>query len=178
MALSRRARRPAPALAEAAPAPATALPRTPAATRAAQELAAARPPRKPMARTRRVSLIEREVQVRLAPVALELLHGAARALTEGALDGASYSGSTMLTIDLADTVARVSDPPDAATAHRLAELYLADPAARARARGVGLAEARRAAGCDLAASQIDVETSHRGRELHVSLNVEAQRKRP
>ena len=41
------------------------------------------PPRKPMAMARRVSLFEREVAVRLAPVALELLHGAARVLSEG-----------------------------------------------------------------------------------------------
>ena len=36
---------------------------------------------------RRVSLFEREVAVRLAPVALELIHGAARVLTEGELSG-------------------------------------------------------------------------------------------
>src|SRR5215216_1734456 len=73
------------------------------------------PPRKPMAIARRVSLFERTVDVRLAPAAIELLHGAARVLTEGALAGEAYAGSTMLTVDLAHTVDRVSDPPDAAT---------------------------------------------------------------
>ena len=76
-----------------------------------------------MAMARRVSLFEREVTVRLAPVALELLHGAARVLTEGELAGDSYTGSTMLTIDLARTADRVSDAPDAATAQRAALLY-------------------------------------------------------
>ena len=38
-----------------------------------------------MAMARRVSLFEREVAVRLAPVAVDLLHGAASALTEGEL---------------------------------------------------------------------------------------------
>ena len=36
-----------------------------------------------MALARRVSLFERQVTVRLAPVAVELLHGSARILTEG-----------------------------------------------------------------------------------------------
>jgi hypothetical protein len=129
-----------------------------------------------MASPRRVSLFEREVTVRLAPAALDLIHEAARVLTEGALDGKHYAGSTMLTLDLARTTAKVSDPADARTASRLAELYLADPSARARARRVALAEARRTAGAELTGAQVDVETSHRGRELHLSLNVEAQRR--
>src|SRR5690348_11980005 len=89
-----------------------------------------RPPRKPMAMTRRVSLFEREVAVRLAPVALELLHGAARVLTEGELAGDAYAGSTMLTIDLARTRDRVSDPVDASTAQRVAVLYETDERCR------------------------------------------------
>jgi hypothetical protein len=129
-----------------------------------------------MARPRRVSLFEREVKIRLAPVALDLIHDAARVLTEGDLVGQHYAGSTMLTVDLLRTTDRVSDPADATTARRLAELYLADPTARARARRVAMAEARRTAGVELAGAQVDVETSHRGPELHLSLNVEAQRR--
>ena len=49
---------------------------------------------------RRVSLFQREVAVRLAPVAIDLLHGAARVLSEGELVGDDYAGSTMLTVDL------------------------------------------------------------------------------
>ena len=80
-----------------------------------------------MAFTRRVSLFEREVSIRLAPVAVELIHGAARMLTEGELSGdGAYTGSTMLTVDLARTADRISDPPDAATAQRAALLYAAD----------------------------------------------------
>jgi len=79
-----------------------------------------------MAMARRVSLFEREVTVRLAPVALELLHGAARVLTEGELAGDGYTGSTMLTIDLARTADRISDAPDPATAQRAAALYADD----------------------------------------------------
>src|SRR5918993_1434433 len=77
-------------------------------------------PRKPMAMARRVSLFEREVVVRLAPVAVELLHGAARVLSEGELTGDFYAGSTMLTVDLGRTVDRIADPPDASTAQKVA----------------------------------------------------------
>src|ERR1700749_1992841 len=85
-----------------------------------------RPPKKPMASVRRVSLFEREVSVRLAPVAIELLHGNARILSEGELTGNTYAGSTMLTVDLARTRDRISDPADASTAQRIAFLYAGD----------------------------------------------------
>jgi hypothetical protein len=130
-----------------------------------------------MAMARRVSLFERVVTVRLAPVALELLHGAARVLTEGELEGDGYAGSTMLTIDLARTADRVSDPPDPTTAQRAALLYADDDRCRDHARRVALKEARRIAGVDLANPSVDLESRSRGRELHLSLNVEAQRER-
>jgi hypothetical protein len=130
-----------------------------------------------MVMTRRVSLFEREVAVRLAPAALELLHGAARVLTEGELAGDAYAGSTMLTIDLARTRDRISDPPDASTAQRVASLYVADERCRDHARRIAIKEARRIAGCELFTPHIDVEGRARGPELHLSLNVEAQRER-
>jgi hypothetical protein len=128
-----------------------------------------------MAMARRVSLFEREVSVRLAPVAIDLLHDAARVLTEGELAGDAYAGSTMLTIDLARTTDRISDPPDASTALRIAFLYAADERCRDRARRIAVAEARRVAGCELAAPHIDVESRATGAELCLSLNVEARR---
>jgi hypothetical protein len=130
-----------------------------------------------MAMARRVSLFEREVTVRLAPVALELLHGAARLLTEGELTGDGYAGSTMLTIDLARTADRISDAPDPSTAQRAAALYAEDEHCRDHARRIAVKEARRIAGCDLVAHTVDLESRARGRELHLSLNVEAQRER-
>jgi hypothetical protein len=129
-----------------------------------------------MAMTRRVSLFERQVQVRLAPLAIELLHDAARVLSEGELSGNVYAGSTMLTVDLARTSERVSDPPDASTAHKVAVLYAADERCRGHARRIALAEALKTAGCDLTAPHIDVESRARGAEVHLSLNVEAQRR--
>lgn len=126
-----------------------------------------------MAMARRVSLFEREVSIRLAPVAIELLHSAARGLHEGELIGTNYAGSTMLTIDLASTSDLVSDPPDASTAHRIALLYATDERCRQRARRLAIAEARRVAGCELASPRVDVETRAHGAQLHLSLNVEA-----
>lgn len=131
-----------------------------------------------MAMTRRVSLFEREVRVRLAPAAVDLLHGAARVLTEGELTGDLYAGSTMLTVDLARTADRVSDPPDASTAQRVAVLYAADERCRNHARRVAVAEATRTAGVDLTAPHVDLESRSRGAEVHLSLNVEAHRRNP
>jgi hypothetical protein len=131
-----------------------------------------------MSMARRVSLFEREVTVRLAPAAVDLIHQAARVLTEGELTGDFYAGSTMLTVDLARTIDRISDPPDVSTAQRVALLYAADERCREHARRVAVGEARRMAGCELAAPLVDVESRARGPEVHLSLNVEAQRRTP
>jgi hypothetical protein len=131
-----------------------------------------------MAMARRVSLFEREVHVRLAPMAVELLHNAARVLSEGELDGDVYAGSTMLTVELSRTVDRISDPPDSSTAQRIAFLYAADERCRDHARRIAVAEARKTAGCELTAPHVDVESRARGAALHLSLNVEAQRRTP
>jgi hypothetical protein len=136
------------------------------------------PPRKGMAMTRRVSLFQREVTVTLAPVAIELLHCAARTLTEGELVGTEYAGSTMLTVDLARIIAQISDPPDVTTASRVAFLYAADERCRAHARRIAIREAVNHAGTELVAAHIDVESRAKGPELHLSLNVEAQRRNP
>ena len=128
-----------------------------------------------MAVARRVSLFAREVSIRLAPVAVDLLHDAARVMHEGELVGDLYAGSTMMTVDLSRTANLISDPPDASTAQRIAFLYAADDRCREHARRIAITEARRAAGCDLSMPHVDVESRARGAELHLSLNVEAKR---
>ncbi len=129
-----------------------------------------------MALARRVSLFERQVAVRLAPIAVDLLHGAARLLSEGELTGDVYAGSTMMTVDLARAAAVISDPPDASTAQRVAFLYASDERCRDHARRIAIAEAKKHAGHELVAAHIDVESRARGPEIHLSLNVEAQRR--
>src|SRR3954471_13279777 len=110
-------------------------------TRRAKRAVKILPPRKPMAMARRVSLFERQVQVRLASVAVDLIHGAARILSEGEITGDVYAGSTMLTVDLARTVELISDPPDSSTAQRVAFLYAADERCREYARRIAITEA-------------------------------------
>ena len=129
-----------------------------------------------MAMARRVSLFERQVQIRLAPVAVDLIHGAARVLSEGELTGDVYAGSTMLTVDLARTTELISDPPDSTTAQRVAVLYAGDERCRQHARRIAVTEAVRTAGVDLTAPHVDVESRARGSELHLSVYVEAQRR--
>jgi hypothetical protein len=131
-----------------------------------------------MAMARRVSLFERTVSVRLAPVAVDILHDAARLLSEGELTGDIYAGSTMLTVELARTATRVSDPPDASTAQRVAVLYAADERCREHAKRIAIAEAKKSARCELTAAHVDVESRARGSELHLSMSVEAQRRTP
>jgi hypothetical protein len=125
-----------------------------------------------------VSLFERTVSVRLAPIAVDILHDAARILSEGELAGDVYAGSTMLTVDLARTQGRVSDPPDASTAQRVAFLYASDERCREHAKRIAVAEARKSAGCELSRAHVDVESRARGSELHLSMSVEAQRRTP
>lgn len=129
-----------------------------------------------MAMARRVSLFSREVTVKLAPVAVDLLHHSARVLSEGELSGELYMGSTMMTIDLQRAAHQISDPPDATTAQRVAFLYAADERCRDHARRIAVVEARKRAGCDLTIPHLDVESRARGPELHLSINVEAQRR--
>ena len=131
-----------------------------------------------MAMARRVSLFERTVSVRLAPVAVDILHDAARILSEGELAGDIYAGSTMLTVDLERTTTRVSDPPDASTAQRVAFLYAADERCREHAKRIAVAEARKSARCELTSPHVDVESRAKGSELHLSMSVEAHRRTP
>lgn len=138
------------------------------------------PPRKSVASTRRISLFERTVSVRLSPAATQLLLGSARVLSEGELHQDGFAGSTMVSIDLTKTADRVSDPVDPSTVALLAELCRTDRTMRGRCRELALGEAARVAGADLSASQadtqVDIESSARGTELHLSFNVEAKRR--
>jgi hypothetical protein len=128
-----------------------------------------------MAMTKRVSLFARDVQVRLAPAAMDILMDGARVLSEGDVSDKRYAGSTMVTIELLRSTLRVSDPPTAATANRVAALHGADDRARGRAKRLATSEARRVAKCALGPHQIDVATSAIGSQIHLSINVEADR---
>lgn len=134
------------------------------------------PPRKPVRSTRRVSLFERQISVRLAPAAADILLGAAKVLSEGELDERGFAGSTMVSVSLAATADRISDPIDTSTAQLLADLCRADPLVRARGRELALERATKLAGADLGAAQVDLESAAHGAELRLSFNVEAKRR--
>ncbi len=134
------------------------------------------PPRKPVASTRRVSLFERTVAVRLAPAAADILLGAAKVLSEGELDERGFSGSTMVSISLAATAAQISDPIDTSTAQLLADLCRTDSSMRSRGRELALGQATRLAGSELGTAQVDLEAAAHGAELRLSFNVEAKRR--
>lgn len=134
------------------------------------------PPRKPVVSTRRISLFERRITVRLSPAAPALLLGAARILSEGELCDGEFAGSTMASIDLRATANRVSDVVDPSTVALLAELCRDDLPMRAHCRELALEEATRVAGAELEASQVDLESAARGTELLLSFNVEAKRR--
>lgn len=129
--------------------------------------------KKPMAMVRRVSLFEREIRVGLSSAAVEILFDLASVLSEGQREGNGFSGSAMITVDLARAVAQVSDACDAATVKRLGELVGGDPRVRERARRVALVEAEKLAGAPLASPAIELRVRTSGRHLHIDVDVEA-----
>lgn len=131
-----------------------------------------------MAMARRISLFEREVTVRLSPVGVDVLLAAGSVLSEGDFTGGGgrFAGSTMITIDLARTAASISDPVDASTARRVAELVPGNDHARDRARRIAVAAARRTAGCALDAPTVDVRARATGQCVQLDLDLEADRR--
>ncbi len=130
-------------------------------------------PRKPMAKARRVSLFEREIRIGLSSAAIEILIELGSLLSEGQIEDDLYFGSTMMTIDLAQASALVSDTCDIATARTVADLVVSDERVRDRARKVAEGEAQRIAATELTDVQIDVRVNHSGSHLQLDMDVEA-----
>lgn len=126
-----------------------------------------------MASTRRVSLFEREIHMRMSPAALELLFELAAVLSEGGVEGARFYGSTMATIDLGRAAPHISDTCDIATAKRVGELIGNDTRVRDLAIGLGIREAERLASARLVTPQIDLRVRQTGRHLHLDMDIEA-----
>jgi hypothetical protein len=134
--------------------------------------AVAFPPRKPMAAVCRVSLFEREIRVRLSSPAVEILFELAAVMSEGEVVGDAYSGSTMITMDLARAAVAVTEACDAAVARRIGELVAGDERVAARARRIALGEAEQRAQGRLRVPQIDLRVRAAGSFLHLDLDVE------
>ncbi|MEZ4401253.1 MAG: hypothetical protein R3B06_14600 [Kofleriaceae bacterium] len=135
------------------------------------------PSKKPMAGTRRLSVFHRRIELGLSTTALELVFERPRIVSEGALDGDRYVGSTTIIIDLAGLHEQLSDHPDAATARAVATLSADDPRVRHRARTIAFAEARRLAGGHLIQPEIDLQVRSQGSIVRFALDVEATLRR-
>lgn len=131
------------------------------------------PVRKPMQGTRRVSLFEREIRIRLSAAAVEILFSAASVLSEGQVDGDRYFGSTMITIDLRRASVYLSEACDSATAESVERLVATDIRVLDHSRELAMAEGQRLAGCPLDRVQIDVRVNRSGRHFHLDVDVEA-----
>ena len=134
------------------------------------------PVRKPMQGTRRVSLFEREIRIRLSAAAIEILFSAAGVLSEGQVDGDRYFGSTMITIDLRRASVYLSEACDGATAQSVERLVATDARVQEHAQQLAMAEAQRLAGGPLDRVQIDTRVSRSGRHFFLDLDVEAMTK--
>lgn len=130
-----------------------------------------------MAKTVRVSMFQRTIDLGLSPTALDVIFDAMRVVSEGQLDGSSYAGSSIITVDLAALASRLSDTPDASTARRIADLAPADPRVRQQARAVAFAEATRIAAGTLIQPEIDLDVRAKGAVVSFALNVEASLRR-
>jgi len=133
--------------------------------------------KKPMARALKVTLFEREVRERLSLSAVEILFQRARVISEGKRASAptakaAFFGSTMLTLDLAELSDLVRDPPDAATAGKLAAMMEGDARVKARIRQIAAREAERLAGGPCQARAVDVRVRSDGAVVFVDIDVE------
>ena len=132
------------------------------------------PTRKPIHRARRISLFEREIRVTLSPAAVDILFQQAAMLSEGAIAGGWYGGSTMLTLDLPRAGHQLSEACDVVTAHQLELLCATDTRVHERARAIALREAQARAGMTLVRPLVDIRVYRSGRLVHIDLDVEAR----
>lgn len=137
----------------------------------------ASPKLKPMVSTRKVSLFRREIKERISPPAFEILIGAADVIAEGSFDTSEtdtplFLGSILIKVDLSACDSFIRDPLDAAAAKRLTQMILSDPIAREVLAELALREAERSAGCALFELQTEMDASHHGNELRISIELE------
>ena len=132
---------------------------------------------KPMVPARKVSLFRREIREWISPPAFEILIGAAEVITEGSFDTTeaddpSFLGSIQIKVPLGSCDTFIRYPLDAAAARRLTQMLQDDEIAQEVLLELAQRETERAAGCALFELQTEIETSHQGDELRISIDVE------
>lgn len=131
--------------------------------------AASRPhailPPSPWARVQRVQLVRREVREYIPPGAVTLLLARADCVVEGGGEVGAAVGAAqlrtyatvMVTIDLGGSASLFREPPDDATAQRVAELIEASPAVARQLIAMARPELSRIAGVPVDALEISLE---------------------
>ncbi len=117
----------------------------------------------PYARVDHVQLVRREVREYVPRASLELLFRTAEVVFEGDVEAAgavaqppAVAGSLMITIDLSELARIVREPPDAATAERLAELLPRTEGFVARLAELAAAEIAARCGRTIPAAWVDL----------------------
>lgn len=131
-----------------------------------------------MVPARKVSLFRREIKEWISLPAFEILIGAAEVIAEGSFDTTEtdnplFLGSILIKVDLSACASYIQDPLDAAAARRLTQMILSDRIAREVLTELALREAERSAGCALFELQTEMDATHRGEELRISIELEA-----
>lgn len=130
--------------------------------------------RKPMARAQSVSLFERTVNERLSAAGIELVLRGAATLSEGGVADGMYQGSTVVSFDVQHGPTPLSDPRDAVTARRVAELCGSDARLRKALVSIALAEAHRTHPAPLQNPALDVRARSQGTMVFLHVDVEAE----
>jgi len=130
-----------------------------------------------MVSARKVSLFRREIKEWISLPAFEILMGAAEVIAEGSFDNSEtdnplFLGSILIKVDLSDCESFIQAPLDAAAARRLTQMILSDQIAREVLTELALREAERVAGCALFGLQTEMNASHQGNELRISIELE------
>ena len=132
---------------------------------------------RPMALAQRANMFEREVREKLSRSALDLMMAQVEVLSEGQASqaefGATYNGSTMLTIDLENMAGMFREPCDVRSAQKLARMLGDDPGLRMRVRHLAAQEAERVAGRSIVEIRTDLEVRAQGTKVFVDVDVEA-----
>lgn len=137
--------------------------------------AAAVAPRKPLAMVSRVAVLERQWRYQLSAAAMDILMRRAVVQSEGHVDRGRYSGSTMITIDLAAARDLISDPCDPETARKLASLMEHDPAVIRMIRALAFAGAVRTAGYALATTHMELRFRANATQIFIDVDTETER---
>jgi hypothetical protein len=132
---------------------------------------------RPLVQVRRIALIEREVREFLSRAALDVVFAHAEVMSEGETSAAhgkrQFTGSTMLTFDVARLVGILREPADPGTARRLAELLAKDDSLEARTQAIVRREVERIAHVQPKLVRGETRIRAQGTRIFLDIDVEA-----